>query len=123
MLKQPHEIIDQDVLDHALNPHESFIVQAPAGSGKTQLLITRFLILLLCVERPEEILALTFTRKAAAEMKRRIIETLHQFKHTAFTASAQSALLQDINAQQLNIEKIAHAVLQRDSSKEWNILI
>lgn len=122
MLKQRSEIIDQDVRDHALNPHESFIVQAPAGSGKTQLLITRFLILLLYVERPEEILALTFTRKAAAEMKRRIVETLHQFKHTTFTASAQSALPQDGDLQTLNIEKIAHAVLQRDSLKGWNIL-
>ncbi len=53
-------------------------LMASAGSGKTFSLVVRFLGLLFMGERPDEIVALTFTNKAANEMQERLIEALTQ---------------------------------------------
>ncbi|MFZ2540615.1 MAG: UvrD-helicase domain-containing protein [Gallionella sp.] len=61
----------------ALDPKHSVVVEACAGSGKTWLLVSRIVRLLLAGVQPGEILAITFTRKAAQEMQARLHEWLH----------------------------------------------
>ncbi|MBI5344876.1 MAG: UvrD-helicase domain-containing protein, partial [Deltaproteobacteria bacterium] len=96
----------------ALAPEGSFIVQAPAGSGKTGLLIQRFLALLPLVERPEEILAITFTRKAAGEMRIRIIDSLIKAKEGHFPENEY---------ERVTLRQAMKALI-RDSEKGWRLL-
>jgi ATP-dependent helicase/nuclease subunit A len=62
----------------ALDPRHSVVVEACAGSGKTWLLVSRIVRLLLDDVKPGEILAITFTRKAAQEMQARLRDWLYE---------------------------------------------
>ncbi|HVW63394.1 MAG TPA: UvrD-helicase domain-containing protein [Nitrosospira sp.] len=99
----------------ALDTRHSFIVQAPAGSGKTGLLIQRYLTLLAGVDAPEEIAAITFTRKAAAEMRDRIMGALGQ------AYSSRSDQSPETEHEKLTRE-LAGAALRKDTQCGWNVL-
>nr|WP_225869888.1 UvrD-helicase domain-containing protein [Glaciimonas sp. PCH181] len=68
----------QPFVNAACDPHHSVVVEACAGSGKTWLLVARMLRLLLAGAAPSELLAITFTRKAAQEMRERLLELLRE---------------------------------------------
>jgi len=74
--KMANNLPDEEQRKEALNKNASFVVVAPAGSGKTELLIKRFLTLLKDVKSIDQIVALTFTRKAAQEMRERILKAI-----------------------------------------------
>ncbi|MBT8141234.1 MAG: UvrD-helicase domain-containing protein [Gammaproteobacteria bacterium] len=111
-----HLILDQSVRDEALLPAHSYIVQAPAGSGKTSLLIQRYLSLLAIADKPEEILAITFTRKAAAEMRERITTIL------SYTAEDSIADDENLSAHDQKTLELAWQAQAQNSAKEWGLL-
>ena len=99
---------DEHAREYATDPRRSILLQAPAGSGKTTVLTQRLLRLLTVVDEPEEILAITFTRKAAAEMRARVLKALRGEIDTS-------------NAQGRRLQALASAALERGSARGWNL--
>jgi ATP-dependent helicase/nuclease subunit A len=108
------QLTDERDRREALDPSRSFIVQAPAGSGKTELLIQRYLKLLGVVNKPERIFAMTFTRKAAAEMRERILISLARA-----ALAHESELLQP---HERLTRELATAAMERSSLLGWDLL-
>ena len=109
------QIVDQQVRTAVLDCARSFIVQAPAGSGKTELLIQRYLSLLTdpAVHEPESVLAITFTRKAAAEMRNRVRDALEAAAHSTLEPS---------ESHKKTTRELSTAVLARDAERGWHLL-
>ncbi|MCS5587047.1 MAG: UvrD-helicase domain-containing protein [Porticoccaceae bacterium] len=105
-------LADAAARHQALDPRHSFIVAAPAGSGKTGLITQRVLRLLSTVDNPEEILCITFTRKAAAEMRSRI--------HNALIVAAETPCPDNVFEAQT--WDLATQALQRNKQMGWNLL-
>lgn len=102
---------DQAERDRSLDIRHSYLVQAPAGSGKTELLTQRALVCLAHVQKPEEVLVVTFTNKAVNEARARILDAMvlassdtppaEPHKHKTWT--------------------LARKVLERDRELGWNL--
>ena len=112
-LQADTSLVDGQARFDAINPLASYIVQAPAGSGKTALLMQRFLALLSQVDQPEKIIAMTFTKKAAAEMRERIMSALKLGLGEAPDSQ---------NLFEFNTWTLARQVLKRDSEQAWSLL-
>ncbi|MDG1474637.1 MAG: UvrD-helicase domain-containing protein, partial [Porticoccaceae bacterium] len=105
-------VTDHRQRSQAIDPLNSFIVSAPAGSGKTGLITQRILRLLSTVNHPEEILSITFTRKASAEMAERVTSALqyannHPRPHNPYEAQTWD---------------LARLALEQNRIKMWNLI-
>ncbi|WOJ94138.1 UvrD-helicase domain-containing protein [Congregibacter variabilis] len=104
--------VDINARERSVDPQESFCVSAPAGSGKTALLVRRFLGLLARVSEPERVVAITFTRKAAAEMRARVVNALRDAEQ-GVTAN---------NPHEEALLAAAHTVREHDATLDWGLL-
>lgn len=110
----PDDLLQVDAANReiALDTSQSFCVSAPAGSGKTELLTQRFLALLARVDQPEKVLAMTFTRKAAAEMRERVISALELGVQTTPPDETHK----------LRTYQLAQVALANDAAHDWRLL-
>ena len=107
-MNQGRQDTDSWARERASDPRRSVLLQAPAGSGKTTVLTERLLRLLSEVSQPEEIIAITFTRKAAAEMRARVLKALR-------------GEVDGSNPQGARICAFAKAALVRAAERGWNL--
>lgn len=110
-MKPSLPLTDAEQRQQALDPQQSFIVQAPAGSGKTELLVRRYLVLLTRVPVPEAIIAITFTRKAANEMRIRIMQALELAQKNTVATGKETERY-----------RLAKKVLAHEEALSWNLL-
>ena len=97
----------------SIDPRRSLALLAPAGSGKTTQLLFRMLACLTVVERPEEILAITFTTKAAGEILERVTSAL----------SLAAAGVEPVQAHEKPLYQLGRLVLERDRLLGWNLIL
>ena len=84
---------DQAARDFATDPRHHVVLEASAGTGKTRVLVDRYVRLLAAGVDPRHILAMTFTRKAAAEMRERVLATVRRLAAAhAFSPEIWSAI-------------------------------
>jgi len=116
MLRFPSTTSDAEARTAALDTRLSCIVEAPAGSGKTGLLVQRYLKLLgtETVDQPEEVLAITFTNKATSELRERVLEQLQRAK--------QSVLAEDPSSFEQESQELAKAALSRSERLGWGLM-
>jgi ATP-dependent exoDNAse (exonuclease V) beta subunit len=107
---------DQHQRERALDPIRSILVQAPAGSGKTDLLTRRFLRLLAEVDDPGQIVAITFTIAAAAEMRHRILSELEKAGASQDTADAVEI------ADEFSMDSLARRAYKHSIDGDWRLL-
>lgn len=97
----------------AMDPRRSVICLAPAGSGKTTELVHRMLACLAISTKPEQVLGITFTTLAVAEIKERLLAALS-------SAAAGNVPTKD---HELPLYNLAILVLRRDAELGWNLLV
>ena len=102
---------DKESREQALDASRSLLVRAPAGSGKTDLLTRRFLLLLGQVDDPRQIVAITFTNAAAAEMRHRILAELEK-----------ASLDGPATVNGFSMEMLAQRALARSRTLGWNLI-
>ena len=109
----------------ACDPQRSVVVEACAGAGKTWMLVSRILRALLDGVEPEQILAITFTRKAAGEMQARLDEWLHAFSQDHSTAGERVTALRqrglpaaEAERRQLALGELRQRLLRRPRGVE-----
>ena len=103
-----------------LTPH--LIVQAAAGTGKTRLLTSRILRLLLAQVPPSGILAITFTRKAAGEIHLRVIERLRAMAEADPASLTRQLAELEVNAAAPSLQA-ARALYERFLATEYPMRI
>ncbi|MEO2056406.1 MAG: UvrD-helicase domain-containing protein, partial [Flavobacteriaceae bacterium] len=90
---------------------QSFIVQAPAGSGKTELLTQRYLKLLSVCDEPENVMAMTFTKKGVSEIIERVLSALQS-----------TSRVRPKEPHKQKTYDLAIAVLKRSKQRGWQLL-